>query len=344
MRCASLQLASLLLRPAFHRVPASRAEAPLRAAGSCAGARRRLLRPCRVIPAHPCSSAHTAPPRTRCSTRALASAAPSPAPYVRAPTEPPCIAGFPRLAHSHAPPRVLAPPGPAPTPAKPLARVPSTAPPAPSARAPPNTCPHRQLPCAIACMLALPARRRAGLPAAAAALLHANVASATHRASCVVASPAWSAPTRSALPAVRSHAWLPPCARSASAPPEPPRRLACLPRRPLAPRSASACVGRSPAQRAWRRLGLLASRASRASHEPPLHPRAPPASGPPAELQPRRRPAARVPRLSRCRPRAWAAAVRPASRPSRPRAPRCVPAPGPLAAGGAACSRAGPKK
>jgi hypothetical protein len=73
-----------------------------------------LFRPCRVIPAHPCSSARSAPPRTRCSTRAPASATPSPTPCVRAPTEPPCIAGFPRLAHSRAPPRVLAPPGPTP--------------------------------------------------------------------------------------------------------------------------------------------------------------------------------------------------------------------------------------
>jgi hypothetical protein len=101
-----------------HCVPASHAEAPLRAAGSCAGARRRLLRPCRIAPAHartarvlgpyraaahasesallapgrlpplgPRSCAHTPTPPT--------SAAPSPAPCVRAPTEPPCIAGFP---------------------------------------------------------------------------------------------------------------------------------------------------------------------------------------------------------------------------------------------------------
>jgi hypothetical protein len=34
------------------RVPASRAEAPLRTAGPCAGARRRLLRPCHIAPAH----------------------------------------------------------------------------------------------------------------------------------------------------------------------------------------------------------------------------------------------------------------------------------------------------
>jgi hypothetical protein len=35
-----------------HRVPASRVEAPLRTAGPCAGARRRLLRPCRIAPVH----------------------------------------------------------------------------------------------------------------------------------------------------------------------------------------------------------------------------------------------------------------------------------------------------
>jgi hypothetical protein len=35
-----------------HRVPASRAEALLRAAGPCAGARRRSLRPCRIAPTH----------------------------------------------------------------------------------------------------------------------------------------------------------------------------------------------------------------------------------------------------------------------------------------------------
>jgi hypothetical protein len=35
-----------------HRVPASHAAAPLRAAGSCAGARHRLLGPCRITPAH----------------------------------------------------------------------------------------------------------------------------------------------------------------------------------------------------------------------------------------------------------------------------------------------------
>jgi hypothetical protein len=82
-----------------------------------------------------------------------------------------------------APPRVLAPPGPTPAPAEPLARAP-TAPPAPSARVPPNTCPHRQLPCAIACTLAPPARRRAALPAVAAALFHPNVASAAHQPAC----------------------------------------------------------------------------------------------------------------------------------------------------------------
>jgi hypothetical protein len=35
-----------------HRVPTSRAEAPLRTAGPCAGARRRLLRPCHIAPTH----------------------------------------------------------------------------------------------------------------------------------------------------------------------------------------------------------------------------------------------------------------------------------------------------
>jgi hypothetical protein len=35
-----------------HRVPASRAEALLRAVGPCAGARRRTLRPCHIAPAH----------------------------------------------------------------------------------------------------------------------------------------------------------------------------------------------------------------------------------------------------------------------------------------------------
>jgi hypothetical protein len=34
-----------------------------------------LLQPCRVIPAHPCSSAHSAPPHMCCSTRAPASPA-----------------------------------------------------------------------------------------------------------------------------------------------------------------------------------------------------------------------------------------------------------------------------
>jgi hypothetical protein len=56
-----------------------------------------------------------------------------------------------------------------------------TSPPAPSARVPLNTCPHRQLPYPIVCTLAPPARRRAALPAAAAALFHTNVASAARR-------------------------------------------------------------------------------------------------------------------------------------------------------------------
>jgi hypothetical protein len=47
------------------------------------------------------------------------------------------------------------------------------------------SCPHRQLPCAIACTLAPPARRRAALRAMAAALFHPNVASAAHQPACV---------------------------------------------------------------------------------------------------------------------------------------------------------------
>jgi hypothetical protein len=48
-----------------------------------------LLQPCRVIPAHPCSSAHSAPPRTRCSTRAPAS--PASIPAARSGRHQPCL-------------------------------------------------------------------------------------------------------------------------------------------------------------------------------------------------------------------------------------------------------------
>jgi hypothetical protein len=87
-----------------------------------------------------------------------------------------------------------------------------------------------------------------------------------------------------------------PACRGSHAPPSQPRaawrsasRAAPAPPAPLTPRSASARVGRSPAQRAWCRLGLLASRASRASHEPPFLPR-PAARAARACAEPRRRP------------------------------------------------------
>jgi hypothetical protein len=48
-----------------------------------------LLQPCRLIPAHPCSSAHSAPPRTHCSTRAAAS--PASIPAARSGRHQPCL-------------------------------------------------------------------------------------------------------------------------------------------------------------------------------------------------------------------------------------------------------------
>jgi hypothetical protein len=148
---------------------------------------------------------------------------------------------------------VFAPPGPTPAPAEPLARAP-TAPPAPSTRAPLNTCPYRQLPYAIACTLAPPARRRAALPTAAAALFHTNVASAARRTACVVASPARSAPTR--RPHLLTSPPLQCLLASASAPV--PGRL--LPRAPLLRAHKPAPGANRAAQRARHALSERLSR------------------------------------------------------------------------------------
>jgi hypothetical protein len=66
-----------------HRVPASRAEVPLRTAGPCAGARRRLLRPCRIAPAHARTACASAPRLPR--HHALAPLTPAPAARIHAP-------------------------------------------------------------------------------------------------------------------------------------------------------------------------------------------------------------------------------------------------------------------
>jgi hypothetical protein len=66
-----------------HRVPASHTEAPLRTAGPCAGARRGLLRPCRIAPAHARTACASAPRLPR--HHALAPLTPAPATRIHAP-------------------------------------------------------------------------------------------------------------------------------------------------------------------------------------------------------------------------------------------------------------------
>jgi hypothetical protein len=281
-----------------HRVPASHAEALLRAAGPCVGARRRLLRPCRIAPAHARTACASAPRLPR--HHALAPLTPAPAARAKL-ARPRFDSG--RLAPAAASARaracslralLLAPPGAAlpsasaPTPARAAHFHTPVPPPVHSACAPPVP-PPEPLHCAARLAASPPAVR--ARPCRAALFLFRLGRS----------SPALAAAAAPLGPALRaSHAGPPPCAPleprpcAWTRPPEPSLAAPVRARPVLAP-LAQPPPAHAPASRS-------AFRVSPARATPgAAHPSGPAWAAPPSACRvrspaPRARPCLRLPR------------------------------------------------